>query len=87
MVSKELAYSEVLSMSGGRRGKKHNKKGKHTRKHKKMSGGLGMAFGAIVKDALVPLGLTMGLLSLNKRTKMHKKNKTKKSKKSKKSKK
>ena len=85
MVSQGLAYSELLPpMSGGRRGKKHNRKSRHTRKYKKMSGGLGMAFGAIVKDALVPLGLTMGLLSLNKRTKMHKKNKTKKSKKSKK---
>ena len=84
MVSKGLAYSDLLTMSGGRRGKKHNRKSRHTRKHKKMSGGLGMAFGAILKDAMVPLGLTMGLLSLNKRTKQGKKNKTKKSKKSKK---
>ena len=56
MVSQGLAYSELLPpMSGGRRGKKHNRKSRHTRKYKKMSGGLGMAFGAIVKDALVPL--------------------------------
>jgi|LakMenEpi03Aug12_release.lakeMendotaPanAssembly.Ray.scaffolds.fasta_scaffold258979_3 hypothetical protein len=83
----QISYDSNLSMSGGRRGKKYNRKGKYTRKNKKMSGGFGLALGAIVKDALVPLGLTMGLLSLNKRTKLGKKNKTKKSKKSKKSKK